>query len=369
MQQCGTATSDVDRFEGGGDTGRPTLGWVDNLTVELGHAWYPVALSSEVSERPLSVELLGTRWVLVRLDGELVAFVDACPHRLMPISAASICDDTLRCAYHGWQFDRTGAAVVIPSLEPGTPITSRAHLRAPAGLVERYGAVWMAPLEPVGALAELPEWDDPTFEVRLDEPGRTTASAAQVLDNSCDVSHFVTVHAGTFGGEATALSSPRSIDRDGWKIQAVYETHYRVLDDPRVLRGEFPEMQFSRHTKTFRLGSTLELRMEFPDLGSTFTILIAAQPEHSGSTRLYRWFARNDIVGDEAAWADCLKVEAAILAEDMSALGRYRDYRLPLDLRTEVHVPADKLSLAYRRLLADLTQIYEADDVAFGKEP
>jgi vanillate O-demethylase monooxygenase subunit len=351
MQQFGVITGDPSDARPAGDAG---LAWVDNETSALGRAWYPVALSTEVAETPVAVELLGRRWVLARLGGELVAFADACPHRLMPLSAATVCGQTLRCAYHGWQFDATGAAVHIPSIEPGTPITGRARAAAPAGLAERYGAVWMAPDDPVTGLPDFPEWDDDSFEVRIDTPGHTTASAAQVMDNSCDVSHFVVVHAGTFGGEATALSSPRSIERDGWKIRAYYETHYRVLDEPRIQRGELPELQLSRQTKTFHLGTTLELRMEFPGLGSTFTILASSQPERSGSTRVYRWFARNDIVGDETRWADCLKVEAAILAEDLSALDRFRDYRLPLDLRAEVHVPADKLSLAYRRLLADL---------------
>jgi phenylpropionate dioxygenase-like ring-hydroxylating dioxygenase large terminal subunit len=352
MQQFGTiGGSQADEATDG--DGR--LAWVDNETSSLGRAWYPVALSTEVTEAPFAVELLGKPWVLARLGGELVAFADACPHRLMPLSAATVCGQTLRCSYHGWQFDVTGAAVVIPSIEPGTPITGRARASAPAGLVERYGAVWMAPDDPVSGLPDFPEWDDDSFEVRVDTPSRTTASAAQVMDNSCDVSHFVVVHAGTFGGDATALSSPRSIERDGWKIRATYETHYRVLDEPRIERGELPELQLSRQTKTFHLGSTLELRMEFPDLGSTFTILASSQPERSGSTRVYRWFARNDIVGDETRWAECLKVEEAVMAEDLSALNRYRDYRLPLDLRTEVHVPADRLSLAYRRLLDDLT--------------
>jgi vanillate O-demethylase monooxygenase subunit len=356
MQQIASgAAGSSDGATGSADADR-RLTWVDNETAELGRAWYPVALSSEVTEAPFRVELLGRAWVLARLDGELVAFADACPHRLMPLSAATVCGQTLRCSYHGWQFDRTGAAVVIPSIEPGTPITSRARATGPAGLAERYGAVWMAPEVPVSGLPDFPEWDDDSFEVRIDTPSRTTASAAQVMDNSCDVSHFVVVHAGTFGGEATALSSPKSFERDGWKIRAVYETHYRVLDDPRTQSGELPELQFSRQSKTFHLGTTLELRMEFPGLGSTFTILASSQPERHGSTRVYRWFARNDIVGDETRWAECLKVEEAVMAEDLSALNRYRDYRLPLDLRVEVHVPADRLSLAYRRLLDDLVQ-------------
>jgi phenylpropionate dioxygenase-like ring-hydroxylating dioxygenase large terminal subunit len=338
------------------ETAGGTTEWLDNETAALGAAWYPVALSSEVADEPFSVQLLGQYWVLARLEGELVAFVDTCPHRLLPLSAASICDGRLRCAYHGWEFDASGMAVRIPSLESARPIKGKAHLKAPAGLEERYGLIWLAPLEPVAGLPTFPEWDDPAFECRIDNAVQITAGCGQVMDNSCDTSHFAFVHAGTFGGEATELSYPRSVTRDGWRIIAVYESTYRVLDDPRTQRGELPELQRSIQTKIFHLGSTLELRMHFPDLGSTFTILACAQPEREGSTRLYRVFARNDIVGDEARWAACLKVEQAVQDEDISALSRYRDHRLPLNLREEVHVPADKLSLAYRRLLIDLVR-------------
>ena len=96
------------------------------------------------------------------------------------------------------------------------------------------------------------------------------------------------------------------------------------------------------------------LRMEFPATDSIFSIVITAQPEHAGSTRLYRMWARNDIVGDDARWAEHLRVERAVLDEDLETFATYRDGRLPLDLRREVHVAADKLSVAYRRVLADL---------------
>jgi phenylpropionate dioxygenase-like ring-hydroxylating dioxygenase large terminal subunit len=332
------------------------LEWVDNETAALGAAWYPVALSSEVGDEPVAVQLLGRYWVLARLNGQLAAFVDACPHRLIPLSAGKICDGILRCSYHGWEFDGNGAAVRIPSIGSGGAITGRAQLIAPAGLEERYGAIWMAPLPPVSPIPPFPEWDDTTFECRIDVPLRTSASAGQTMDNACDVSHFAFVHSGTFGGEAAEMAFPKSITRQGWQVTALYESPYRVLDDPRTQSGELPELQLSVHTKTVHLGATLELRMQFPDLGSTFTILASNQPEREGSTRIYRWFARNDIVGDEERWTDCLKVEEAILAEDLVTFETYRDHRLYLDLRKEIHVPADKLSVAYRRVLAELTQ-------------
>ena len=65
---------------------------VDNTTPELGRAWWPVALAGEVvAGEPRAVELLGVHWVLVRTGDALAAFVDECPHRLLPLSAGRLC--------------------------------------------------------------------------------------------------------------------------------------------------------------------------------------------------------------------------------------------------------------------------------------
>lgn len=47
------------------------------------------------------------------------AFVDACPHRLAPLSQGRVNPDTgcLECPYHGWQFEKDGALAKIPQLD------------------------------------------------------------------------------------------------------------------------------------------------------------------------------------------------------------------------------------------------------------
>lgn len=327
--------------------------WVTNTTAGLERSWYPVALSAEVGDAPIGVRLLGRGWVLARIDGELTAFVDECPHRLYPLSAGSVGAGRIRCAYHGWEFDADGGCARIPSIEDG-PITGRARLSAPFGVLERYGTVWLAPEEPEVPFVALPEWDDPTFECRLDVPKRTTASAFQALDNFCDTSHFVAVHAGTFGGDHAAIAHPPSVERDGWTVSGTYEAPFRVQDDPRVLSGELPDVQPTTQTKTYWPAVAMLLRMHFHLTASTFTVLIAGQPEDEGSSRIYRWFCRDDIVGDDERWASCLAVEEAIMAEDIVALDRYRHHGVPLDPRREVNVAADKMSLGFRRILAEL---------------
>lgn len=68
--------------------------------------------------------------------------------------------------------------------------------------------------------------------------------------------------------------------------------------------------------------------------------------------------ARNDLPGTTleeiaAAFQKLVDEEDAILLEDLAILGNYRDITLHLDPTVEVHTRADRLSLAWRRLMAD----------------
>jgi nitrite reductase/ring-hydroxylating ferredoxin subunit len=51
--------------------------------------------------------------VILRVDGELHAFDNACPHQGNPLVEGEVLGDVLECAYHGWRFDLgTGACLV-----------------------------------------------------------------------------------------------------------------------------------------------------------------------------------------------------------------------------------------------------------------
>ena len=92
--------------------------------------WLAIARDAEVGTRPVAVVAEGVPLVLLRptAAAEPVAFADRCPHRLVPLSAATLDGGRLRCAYHGWEFDATGACVQVPSQEGKPP--PRANLTA-----------------------------------------------------------------------------------------------------------------------------------------------------------------------------------------------------------------------------------------------
>jgi phenylpropionate dioxygenase-like ring-hydroxylating dioxygenase large terminal subunit len=333
------------------------LSVITNEHPALGRAWLPVALASEITSKPTRVLLLGQPWVVLRMGETLFAARDRCPHRLAPLSIGSVVDgNVFQCKYHGWKFDGSGRCVEIPSAPPQAPIPSRAVLDMPYGVKEHLGLIWIAPIEPVLDLPELPEWDRPGFDRAMAEPRRTTASALQLMDNFVDISHFATVHTATFGAPEAAQVAPSDITQDTWSANTRYTTYYRNDDDPLTETGEHPLVQPHVVEKTAFTPNVVFMCLTFPLTDQVFSILYAMQPESATSTRIYKLMARNDFAGDPLRIKQMLEYEDTVLDEDLAVLERYDRFELHLDPTVELHTRADKMSLAYRRLLTRLVE-------------
>jgi phenylpropionate dioxygenase-like ring-hydroxylating dioxygenase large terminal subunit len=359
MSTSGGSGDDGQRSPALRDLRRSTL---DNTTQAWRKAWHAVARSSEVGSEPVQVRLLGEPWVLARLtsDGAVSAFVDRCPHRLAPLSAGQVKDNQLQCGYHGWQFEPTGKCALIPALGPDAKPPPRAHATAAAGVQERYGLIWIAPETPVCDIHEFPEWEageaagyDRIWSTVI----RTPVSAAQLVDNFLDASHFPFVHSATFGTDEAAEVVDRGIERDGWVVRTTFDTWYRNFDDPLTESGEHEAVQPQELLKQGDAGLTVYLRLYFPVTKSTLAILFCCQPESATSTRIYKLIARDDYAGDPERIAQCIADEDLILTEDLAILERYERFEIHLDTRRELHTKADLLSVAWRRVLADLVSL------------
>jgi phenylpropionate dioxygenase-like ring-hydroxylating dioxygenase large terminal subunit len=105
--------------------------------------WLPAARADEITTRPLGVIVADVPLVLLRpaADASPVAFADRCPHRLVPLSAATVIDGRLRCAYHGWEFAADGRCIGLPSAGPDATPPPRANLWAELRLRERDGVI------------------------------------------------------------------------------------------------------------------------------------------------------------------------------------------------------------------------------------
>jgi len=101
--------------------------------------WYPVAWSREVKAgKTLAVRFSGDPIVLVRpKEGAVFALENRCAHRQVPLDAGVVAGCAIRCCYHGWTYDASGACIDVPYLGKGKlPNGVRAYpCREAAGLV------------------------------------------------------------------------------------------------------------------------------------------------------------------------------------------------------------------------------------------
>ena len=130
--------------------------------------WYPVAWSREVKGgRALATRFAGEPIVLVRSkEGGVFALEDRCAHRQVPLSKGLVQGDAIRCGYHGWTYDRSGACVDVPYLgKDHLPNGVRAY-----PCQEREGVVFVFPGDPALAAARsLPQLGsaaDPRYKTR-----------------------------------------------------------------------------------------------------------------------------------------------------------------------------------------------------------
>jgi len=167
----------------------------------LPDAWFIVARSDEVSQRPRAVTLQGQPLVVFRAkDGAPSALTDRCPHRNVPLSMGRVVGGELECAYHGWRFDGGGACVAVPGLPDGAQVSLKSRCAEAWATREVDGYVWVysTPLVTPGS--------EPFRFPHLGEAGYATVRRDYVVDatlhaaveNVLDVPHTAFLHGGLF---------------------------------------------------------------------------------------------------------------------------------------------------------------------------
>ncbi|HEY1623234.1 MAG TPA: aromatic ring-hydroxylating dioxygenase subunit alpha, partial [Streptosporangiaceae bacterium] len=325
-----------------------------NLHPALPDYWHPVALSEEVTDKPVGVRLIGQGWVLVRIDGTVSAFPDACPHRRARLSAGQIVDGALQCTYHGWRFGADGACTLIPALDEDASIPARATLRRPAGIAEQDGIIWLAPRTPRAprpVIPSLPDGND--IRTVVTPVVRVPANGALLIDNFLDEAHFPFVHAATIGGSGPEPIARPEIERDGLAFTAIREHTFTNVNDPAVKEGTLPAVQRRRMTYGYQAPLHATLLLEFLDTGTWQFLTFTTQPEDTDSCRAYMTLTAPDMT-DPAVVKDNVDYEMAILAEDLDLQQRaLTGLEFPLDPAAELHIRADRISVEFRRILIE----------------
>jgi phenylpropionate dioxygenase-like ring-hydroxylating dioxygenase large terminal subunit len=317
----------------------------DEADVEVAYrrAWFPVARAEDLAEGPVAVRLLGESLVAYRGgDRGLVVMRNRCAHRGAQLSLGKIVGNDIQCPYHGWRYDATGRCALIPSAGEGAPIPPGAKVDS-FPTVERFGLVWTC-LEPVGlevpSPPELAEFD--TWNWALAEPITNTVGIRNVIENFRDVAHFSFVHEPSMG-QIDPRIDPLDVDRDGYEARMRYE--YKAAGGYEEV---WHDMSFAYHAM-----APAFIYVSLDTHEGARHVLVAAQPVAERESIVYY------LTAIEPGWQgvsldEALRHEKIIMAEDVRITGTLDPWEAPLfGSPGEVHCPADKFTLAYRRAFAE----------------
>lgn len=189
----------------------------------LRNCWYAGTWADAIGDQPMARTILGEPVVFFRdSDGRIAALADRCCHRALPLSMGRVVGDTIRCGYHGLEFDRTGACVRVPgqsAIPPDAAVPTYP-------VVEKWRTAWIWMGDPALAdEAEIPDvwWlDDPAW---TPAPGylHMKADFRLLVDNLLDFTHVTYLHTRTIAGnpeEGKVLPETRrggnSVHVDRW---------------------------------------------------------------------------------------------------------------------------------------------------------
>jgi len=316
--------------------------------------WYPVAYSSDLTDKPHAARLFGDGYVAWRGGtGVVYAALDQCPHRGARVSQGWISEGCLVCPYHGWQYGDEGVCVRIPQNEEGTAIPPRAKLTQ-VHADERYGLVWLcvAP-EPREGIPVLPELEDPDYVLIHELMEEWHASAPRCIDNALDVSHLSFVHRGSIGDDSAPRMSDYTLNREGQRLSFTISYQARVTEEMKRNTGLTSDT--TTRTTHAELVQPLVFRgvLEYEN-GLKHVLYKTSTPIDDHSTLFCQFIARNDDPDHEKIQG-VIAVDRVIQGEDRSLLEQINP-EFPAEVTTEVHTKSDRMTLEYRRILAELAK-------------
>ena len=308
--------------------------------------WYPVIPLERLSDGPKRFELLGEALVLfLGADGAPAALEDRCCHRSARLSLGSVTEGVLACAYHGWQYDRSGQCVRMPQVPDQKPGPQR---RVKAFRCEaRYGYAWVALEEPLYAIPRIPEAENPGFRLVHEFYEVWNTAALRVMENELDMAHPSFVHLGTFGTPEHLVAKDAVIEEfDGG-------FHYRGRLGVAIAHHAQRDANERRLDCTWYAPFAVRLGIHYPD-GPSHVVVNIQVPIADDRSHMVQF-----CLIEGGAGVDIDKIVAfdrKVTLEDKRIL-EGTDPDVPLDMKSEQHMPSDQPGIAMRRMLKRLIDL------------
>ncbi|MFB2919853.1 Rieske 2Fe-2S domain-containing protein [Aerosakkonema funiforme] len=314
--------------------------------------WHVVAKVEDCPPGKIfTARLLGEDLILWRPkdpNSPIQVWQDYCPHRGARLSLGEVCDRTLVCAYHGWEYDTAGKCKYIPA-HPNQEPLEKAQIKT-YQCQERYGWVWVCLGSPSGDVPTFPIWDDPNCAKLWCGPLNCNASGFRLMESFVDIAHVPFVHRHSLGP-----SNPQIED-------------YEVVVTTEEI--SIPERMFQMDSDGKQ---TIEVATSLTKVSSLLTVSVFTETKQGPSPGRTAWLAAITPVEEEKCllWTCAAidldsslvpqwgKMHERLLWEDIRIVNSQRPARLPLGPATDsqwpanLHVPSDRCTVIYRKWLKD----------------
>ena len=166
--------------------------------------WHPVALSSDVTNVPLEIKILGEELVIFRTTEDKIGLVHKhCTHRRASLAFGKSEKNGIRCCYHGWLFSPDGEILETPGEEPGSKQAAfvRSKFKLGAYPVREFNGIIFSYLGPMEKIPEFPNYDayNINYEKRSPYKINYNCNWIQVLDAIMDPVHTSFLHGQSSG--------------------------------------------------------------------------------------------------------------------------------------------------------------------------
>lgn len=268
------------------------------------HQWYVVLTSKEVRRKPVGVTRFGEKMVFWRDEaGHVSCLLDRCPHRGVELSKGKVVGDHLQCPFHGFEYDTSGLAMLIPANGRNGRLPKALRV-AGYPTHEAHGFIWIWWGEdPPADLAPPKFFDDldanftsATIQQRWD------THYSRVIENQLDVMHLPFLHHNTIGkGNRTVVDGPglEWVGDDEFRIY-VFNRHDDGTQPLKPNQVRVPPANGIRIDFIFpnlwqnRLGEDVRIVAAFVPVDSGFTLLYL---------RFYQRFLRLPVLRSIVTWA------------------------------------------------------------------
>ena len=160
-------------------------------------SWFPLCLSSAIGcGQIIGVDFLDGRVVVFRGQSGAVQVLSAyCPHLGADLAVGDVQGDTVRCAFHHWQYNRDGICVKTGIGDPPPP--TACLFKFPT--VEKHGLIWaFNGEEPLFAIPDFPYPEDELITKVEAFDTLLPVDPWVICCNTPDMQHIKALHGITF---------------------------------------------------------------------------------------------------------------------------------------------------------------------------